>query len=86
MFITWSRAWSSARWASVRSPVHFTGRPSLRDAHSTSAISGKTVERSPNEPPMSGLTTRKCDSGTPSTSRAIHSRIAWTFCDPVWSV
>ena len=33
-------ALTSARKVSLRSPVHFTGRPSSRDAHAAMAYSG----------------------------------------------
>ncbi len=68
--ISWitSRPWIVARFASVRSSVHFTGRPSLRASAITITSSAYTSSFDPNPPPTSGAITRTFASGMPSTS------------------
>ena len=48
----------------MRSAVHFTGRPTLREPQTTSANSGKKLLRVPKLPPISWATTRTDSNGT----------------------
>src|SRR5215470_5168758 len=53
---------------SRRSSVHATDVRSLRASHVTSTNSGPSDIFCPKPPPTSGATTRRSDSGMPSTS------------------
>src|SRR6266568_6692028 len=71
---------------SMRSPTHFTGRPVLRAAHTTSTSSGKTPPFIPKPPPTSGDTTRKFSSRSRNTLPASVARMRCGTCVLVWSV
>ena len=62
----WARPWVVALRSSLRSPIHFTGRPSLTAATQARTSSEYTRSLEPNPPPTSGAITRTFCSGMPT--------------------
>jgi len=81
-----SRPCSSASGASLRSQVHFTGRPSLRASHSTWRCSTWDQPLAPNAPPTSPDTTRTASLGTLRMRSASRSRTRCGYCTSRCSV